>query len=334
MINQRALVSKSNRAQFHCRGYWLAICLGVSLPFMAQALAPVVDDSDNFAIIEDERAAYESPSSHKYAWNRQQESTSWQASHQDDETPLAMDDGNKDITADPDQKLAEQVQNLQKELQELRGQLEVQNHELKQLKEQQLTFYKDLDARLAAAGNNKTASLAPKIAAPAAKPVLPAAPAMMPSAKAPAPAKVAIVPTGIPGKQAAWQKTANNDAQQKDKYQAAYALIQEKRHQEALAAMQAFLVQYPQGAYSANAHYWLGELYMVKNNYPRAIEQFVIVLDQFPQSDKLAASTLKLGYALAASGRTIEARQRLQQVIDHYPGTTVAQLATDKLHAM
>lgn len=340
MIKKRALAVKKNRAQ-HCRMYWLAACVALGSPFMVQAQAPVVDDSDNFVMMEDQ-AAYESPANRKYAYHTE-ESSSWRLNNQDEETPLAMDDGNRE-PIDSDQTLADKVQSLQKEIQELRGQLEVQAHELKQLKDQQLTFYKDLDARLATAGNPKAPALTGK--SPVVPPPISSAPAAPNKAVAPVmpdkivaqPSvlleKIASAPTGIPGKRGTYIQTSDSGAEEKNKYEAAYLLVKNKRHQEALGAMQAFLVQYPHGAYTANAHYWLGELYMVKNNYPRAIEQFVVVLDQFPKSDKLAASTLKLGYALAATGRTLEARQRLQQVINRYPGTPVAQLASEKLYTL
>ncbi len=42
---------------------------------------------------------------------------------------------------------------------------------------------------------------------------------------------------------------------------------------------------------------------MVKHNFAKAITHFELVLKQFPGSSKAAASTLKIGYALAASGK-------------------------------
>ena len=98
--------------------------------------------------------------------------------------------------------------------------------------------------------------------------------------------------------------------------------------------MQAFVTQHPKGGYTANAQYWLGELYMVKKNYPQSIEHFEIVLQQFPSSNKSAASMLKIGYALAASGKKQDAVLRLQQVVKNYPDTSAAQLAKAKLEAL
>ena len=98
--------------------------------------------------------------------------------------------------------------------------------------------------------------------------------------------------------------------------------------------MHAFVSKYPHGGYTANAQYWLGELYMVKNDYPQAIEHFNVVLQAFPSSSKNAASLLKIGYALAASGKTAEARIKLQDVVKTYPDTSTAKLAAAKLNSL
>ena len=46
-------------------------------------------------------------------------------------------------------------------------------------------------------------------------------------------------------------------------YRAAYALVQGRQFEQAIPAFKQFLQRYPDGQYAANAHYWLGELYLV-----------------------------------------------------------------------
>ena len=82
-----------------------------------------------------------------------------------------------------------------------------------------------------------------------------------------------------------------------------------------LRAMQTFVQKYPKGGYTANAEYWLGELYLVKKEYPKAIEHFDVVLQQFPSSSKSAASMLKAGYAYAAKGDNQEARKHFNKYV-------------------
>ena len=300
----------------------LSLCFSCLLPLQALAEAPVVDDSENFAILDEQQAAIEQPVAKAQLENIDNE----------EEVALAKDtrDSNDDNAG-----LLDKVQGLQQEVQELRGQLEVQAHDLKLLQQQQLAFYKDLDARL-----RNNAPVKPGQSAQAEQPNQPTELSLgsqvaTPNKVSETPvkaiqekpsSKIAITPAATPAR--------TNPADEQISYLAAYDLVKNKRFDEALTAMHAFATQYPPGGYTANAHYWLGELYMVKHNYPKAIEHFEIVLQQFPSSSKAAASTLKIGYALAASGKTDDARVRLQQVLKNYPDTPTAQLAMKKLELL
>ena len=63
-------------------------------------------------------------------------------------------------------------------------------------------------------------------------------------------------------------------------YRAAYALVQGRQFDEAIPAFQQFLQRFPGGLYAANAHYWLGELYLVKEppDLEAARQSFVLLL--------------------------------------------------------
>ncbi|OGV46454.1 MAG: tol-pal system protein YbgF [Legionellales bacterium RIFCSPHIGHO2_12_FULL_42_9] len=265
------------------------------LSWGAYCEAPVVDESENFALFENQ-AANEHPGSQTI--NR------LNTINTEENTPLAHEETNVARTSS-NTELLNKFQGLQQDIQELRGQLDVQTHELTLLKQQQLDFYKDLDARLRhevtspIQQNTPTSQL--NIDEPLLHPV---------------------------------QATRSNPADEQISYLAAYELINNKRFNEALPAMQSFITKYPQGGYTANAHYWLGELYMVKKNYAEAIQHFDNVLQHFPSSSKSSASMLKIGYALAATGEIQAATLRLQSVIKQYPDTHAAQLAFAKLESI
>lgn len=290
----------------------LITCFACLLPFSVFAEAPVVDDSENFALLDEQQASQEMPVA-------KAQSSDYGS---DEETAFANDNLETSTTSNnKNAMLLDKVQGLQQEVQELRGQLEVQAHDLKLLQEQQLAFYKDLDARLPnQAATAKSSPVAP----------LPIA-VKTPNDSATLPTKQpvqAVVAPATPG------AARTNPAEEQISYLAAYELVKNKRFDDALEAMQKFVSQYPQGGYTANAQYWLGELYMVKKNYPEAITHFEIVLQQFPSSSKTAASMLKIGYSLAALGKKPEAIQRLQQVVKNYPDTNTAQLAKAKLDTL
>ena len=92
--------------------------------------------------------------------------------------------------------LLESVKALQREVRELRGEIEVQNHTLEQLERRQRELYADTDRRLQAIETGAVA--AAPAAAPA--PARPTTPTPAPSAPAPAagaPAQVAAVATAM-----------------------------------------------------------------------------------------------------------------------------------------
>lgn len=287
----------------------LAVSFACLLPFSVFAEAPVVDDSENYALLDQQQAAVERPVAHE-------------------ESALARDHEEISSNSNGDNGLLlDKLKSLQQDVQELRGQLEVQAHDLKLLQEQQLAFYKDLDARLR--------NDAPKIAKNEPRVDLPIA--AKPAVEEPA-VQLEIDKTTKAKPQQAQPIASNpvrsNPADEQISYLAAYELVQNKHFDEAMTAMQSFVTHYPQGGYTANAQYWLGELYMVKKNYPEAIKHFEVVLQQFPSSSKSAASMLKIGYALAASGKKNEAIQHLQKVVKNYPDTNTAQLALAKLESL
>lgn len=264
---------------------FIPLLLGIiALHPAAYSAAPVVDESENFALLDEQ------------ANSRLAKPVARQDNYPADANiALAHDDEPQNN----EMSLLNKLKGMQQELQELRGQLEVQAHELNQLKQQQYSFYKDIDARLGGA----QAAIASKGVA-------------------------ALNSTALPPAQ------HNSPAEEQINYLAAYDLVKTKQYDEALIAMQSFVTQYPQGGYTANAHYWLGELYMVKKRYPEAIDHFETVLRQFPASSKSAACSLKIGYALASSGRENEAKQKLLQVIRSYPNTPTAHLAATKLQTL
>jgi tol-pal system protein YbgF len=297
------------------------------------ALAPVVDDSENFAILDEQQADYDQPVVHQ-----EYNDSSFDERTTPEERPLAHDEPHSRNQNQAD--LLNQIQGMQQDIQELRGQLEMQSHNLQQLKDQQLAFYKDIDTRLGQTQASQasqsplpktstapvTAELSLNQAQPQFKtPVVPAP--TTPSTMMPTNNSVpATIPTPSSGH--------TNPADEQISYMAAYELVKNKQFDHAIDSMQAFITRYPHGGYTSNAQYWLGELYMVKKNYPEAIQHFDVVLNQYPNSSKSAASLLKIGYALAASGKGTEAKQKLNQVIKNYPDTATAQLAAAKLKTL
>jgi tol-pal system protein YbgF len=238
-----------------------------------------------------------------------------------------------------------QLEEIRTELQMLRGQVEVTQHELAQLEQRQRDYYDDLNQRLAAQ-QSKPATTTPTTTTPSVvapppavittptKPTTPTAPgAYHGSEGIPAPA-----PNHAPGAAAAINTTdttaavaaINNAGSDLAAYQAAYQLLQNKQYTEAIAGFNAYLTTYPQGEYIANVDYWLGEVYLIQHQYPQAEQAFSRVVTQYPEHQKSADAMLKLGYVYEASGDSQKALTAFEQVQQKYPNTAVAQLAQTK----
>lgn len=293
----------------------------VSWPGLLLAEAPVVDSNENFALLEQQTAHKPSVASRDDQYG-------------DDMGPALAHESPSDTSSGRDSAdLINTIQGLRQEIQELRGQLEIQAHDLKALQEQQLSFYNDLDARISGRPATKYGQ---KQSAPL---DLDASPAPMQHVDANTNTKDAVAVSGASSPDVAptvvvANETNRNPADEQISYLKAYELVKTKQYDDALASMQLFTQKYPKGGYAANAEYWLGELYLVKHNYAEAINHFSKVLQEYPSSSKYSASLLKIGYALADDGRVIEAKARLREVLKKYPDTTTANLARMKLETL
>ncbi|MFA7386117.1 MAG: tol-pal system protein YbgF [Thiohalobacteraceae bacterium] len=212
-----------------------------------------------------------------------------------------------------------QLQQLQREVRQLRGEIEVQGHRLEQLQQSQRDMYLDIDRRLggqaptvpptvgAEPSNAEDLLLPPGAATPAA-----------PAAAAPSPVQQAAVAS--PDEQAAYEQALN--------------LLREGRYDDAAQAYHQFLSSYPNGRYADNAQYWLAESRYVTRQYAPALEEFAQVPSLYPNSAKVPDALLKMGFIHYEMGNWREAREQLDAVAQRYPESTAARLANERLQRM
>ena len=197
-----------------------------------------------------------------------------------------------------------QQQLLQQEVMNLRGQVEEQGHQLRQLKQQSLERYLDLDKRLGAGAT----TAAPATGSNTAVAATAAIAGSNPSAE-------------LPGEAEA--------------YRAAYAMVRSQKFDDAIAAFKAFLQPYPDGRYSANAHYWLGELYLVitPQDLESSRQAFTLLLREYPDNSKVPDALYKLGKVYFLKGNSTKAREYLERVIAEFgdSDSSAVKLAKDFL---
>jgi tol-pal system protein YbgF len=88
---------------------------------------------------------------------------------------------------------------------------------------------------------------------------------------------------------------------------------------------------YPNTDLAGNAYFYIAELQYRAGNFPKAIEEYDLVLQNFPGGNKAAAAQLKKGFALLELGKEDEGTQELRHVIQRYPRSNEATQARERL---
>lgn len=200
------------------------------------------------------------------------------------------------------------LEQLQAEVQQLRGIVEEQDFTIIELKKRIKNIYLDIDQRLQKIEG--TGNATPDLSSEVEQQEAPS------YQKAP---KAASAVTQQPNK---------NERQD---YQTAHETLVNGHTSQAINLFNAYLNNFPQGQYSANAQYWLGEAYSIRQDFIAARKAFNKVIALYPESSKVAETMLKLGVLEAKAKNPVKAREWLTGVTMKYPGTTAAHLATKKL---
>lgn len=192
-----------------------------------------------------------------------------------------------------------QVDELQRQVAELRGRVETQEYRAEESEERQRSLYMDLDERMQGLESGLS--------------------------------RVAAAPGGGQGGPDELPVPGGSD---RENYQAAFELLKEQRYEQAAAAFREFLTTFSDSQLADNAQYWLAETYYVTDRFEEALAQFQVVIDRYPRSRKLPDALLKIGYCNYELERWDAARAALSTVAAESPDTTAARLAEQRLKRM
>ena len=202
-----------------------------------------------------------------------------------------------------------QVQQLQQEVMRLNGLVEEQAFEIRTLKQQSLERYVDLDRRVSALSGGAAAGAA------------------VAGSSSGAATSGLAVGSGVPA------GTGGGSAQpgEADAYRAAYALVRGQQFDQAVTAFNQFLNDYPAGKFAPNAHYWLGELYLVITppDPESARQSFMLLVDQYPENSKVPDALYKLGRVQFMKGNRDRSREFLDRGISEHGDSSAAKLAQE-----
>jgi len=203
--------------------------------------------------------------------------------------------------------LATQLDQLQAQTQELRGQIETLRFESDNAGNRQRQLYLDVDQRLQAMEQNQARLVQP-------------------------PPVAAFDPVEARAAQAAARPAVSGSDQ--DNYQAAFDLLKNGQYMQSAEAFRQFLVVFPSSPLADNAQYWLAETYYVQRQFTTALPAFELVVSKYPNSIKLPDALLKIGFCNYELKQWAGARTALERVVREFPDTTAARLATQRLERM
>ena len=218
------------------------------------------------------------------------------------------------------------LESLQKEVQQLRGDVETQTHIANDLKKRQRDLYVDIDRRLLQVERN--GSSAPKGTTSSTR--SDTSTIMTPSTNA---------AETVPNTQGTTQSppvkhtapVASRSAvkpvdpiKEQNAYQKAFDLLRELRYEQAIKAYRQFILDYPNGRYAHIAQYWLSEASYAQRHFKQAIKDYQDLVTNYPNSPKLAEAMLKIGYSYNELGQNKAAKDIIEKLLRVYPNTTAA----------
>ena len=227
--------------------------------------------------------------------------------------------------------LYQQVQQLQQEVRDLRGQLEVQANIIERMKQDARSRYLDLDQRITDLKNrpqpevaNTTPSITPTATTTTTTTTVNAATATNPTTAPPTTeATTATTPPVV------------NPDDDKRAYFAAYQTFKTGGPNKAINPMRNFIKTYPQSTFIPSAYYWLGEFYLAASpaDVNNAKKSFRIVVDNYADAPKAASAMLKLASFADVDGKTQDAVKLMLRIVKEFPKSEEATAAKAYLSA-
>ena len=190
------------------------------------------------------------------------------------------------------------IQVLQQDLKDLRGTIEEQSYLIKRLERNQKEQYLDLDNRLVQLGGVDLESRAAQ------------------TEENESSEEVTTLLNEVP--------EFDNE---REAYQYAFDLMRNRQYQESLAGFEEIIVAFPNGQYTPNAFYWIGELYLAQGDNEKSRQSFIQVISLYPDHQKVPDAMYKLGVVYFALGDNQSALRYLGQVQQEYPNSSAAGLA-------
>lgn len=225
-----------------------------------------------------------------------------------------VEDGLKNSSS-PVLDLATQIELLRRDLNNLRGQIEVLGNNIDSAAKRQRDMYVDLDTRLRRLEQPAAATAAP-----------PAGAAVAPSSGTPAASSAATATASAPA-----AAGAPVDAAESRVYEAAHNQRRIGNYRGAIIAFQNFLTQYPRSELAPRAQYWVGDSYFNLRDFKNAIANQQKLVNGYPDSTSVPDALLNIASSQIELGDTAMAKKTMDGLVARYPLSEAAEKAKRRL---
>ncbi len=243
----------------------------------------------------------------------------------------------------------DRLDQLQIEVQQLRGTVEQQTYKIRELEKRQEAMYLDVDQRFqGSAKKDQALENAPESVSndgvdsasvtdenqanqiPALPPAEEkfTAPVALPEKAKTINSVNVTQPVSQPPARSTYKRSVLDEQQD---YQQAYETLRTGGTVQSIELFKQFLLDFPRGEYADNASYWLAEAYKLNQQPSLAKLTFQNLITYFPGSPKVPDAKLKLGFIEAELNNLDRARELLTDITRSYPGSNAANLASKKL---
>ena len=116
-----------------------------------------------------------------------------------------------------------------------------------------------------------------------------------------------------------------------NEYQRAFDLLTNSQFSEAKEALEKFIINHQDDKLSSSAHYWLGEIYLLKKEYKEAALVFHEGYQKFPKSIKAPDMLYKLSESLIHFNKKDDSCNTLKKITEEFPQNKLKFTAENKI---
>ena len=114
-------------------------------------------------------------------------------------------------------------------------------------------------------------------------------------------------------------------------YEAALNLLKEGKHAESLAAFEAFIAAHPRSEMLPGANFWAGNAALQAREVVSARSFFNTVISNWPNDAIAPDAMLGLANSLRLMGEARQSEDTLRRILERYPDSSAAQVASQRL---